>query len=151
MSSLSEFFYAKSIQMLAFRTPNEYEFLHIRNYIQQFELDDRNLKQEEFTAAFRENELVGFGRLRQHSDCIELCSLGVVTDHRRQGIGKAIVKELIERSKSSIHLVCIIPDFFTPFGFQTVNKFPSAIEDKLNYCTHQLVVPETYVAMLLKK
>lgn len=136
---------------MTFRTPNEQEFLLIRNYIQQFELDDRNLKQEEFTAAFRNDELVGFGRLRQHSDCIELCSLGVVTNHRRQGIGKAIVKELIQRSKSSIHLVCIIPDFFAPFGFQVVENYPPAIQDKLNYCTHELVVPETYVAMLLKK
>lgn len=137
--------------MLSFRTPTENEFIQIRNYIQQFELDDRNLKQKEFTAAFRENELVGFGRLREHSDCIELCSLGVVTKHRRQGIGKSIVKELIQRSISSIHLVCIIPDFFTPFGFHLVEKYPSAIQDKLNYCTQELVVPETYVAMCLAK
>lgn len=137
--------------MLTFRTPTEHEFLQIRNYIQQFELDDRNLKQEEFTAAFRENELVGFARLRQHSDCIELCSLGVVTKHRRQGIGKSIVKELIKRSTSSIHLVCIIPDFFIPFGFRVVENYPLAIQDKLNYCTQELIVPETYVAMLFKK
>lgn len=136
---------------MTFRAPSENEFLQIRNYIHQFELDDRNLKQEEFTAAFRENELVGFGRLREHSDCIELCSLGVVTKHRRQGIGRAIVKELIQRSKDSIHLVCIIPDFFTPFNFHLVEKFPSAINDKLNYCTDELVVPEKYVVMCLKK
>lgn len=60
---------------MTFRTPTLEEFILIRNYILQFELDDRNLKQEEFTAAFRENGLVGFGRLREHSDCIELCSL----------------------------------------------------------------------------
>ena len=136
---------------MTFRTPTLEEFILIRNYIQQFELDDRNLKQEEFTAAFRENELVGFGRLRQHYDCIELCSLGVVTKHRRQGIGKSIVKELIKRSASSIHLVCIIPDFFIPFDFQIVEKYPLAIHDKLDYCTQELIVPETYVAMLLKK
>lgn len=136
---------------MTFRTPSENEFLQIRNYILQFELDDRNLKQEEFTAAFRENELVGFGRLREHSDCIELCSLGVVTKHRRQGIGKSIVQELIKRSTSSIHLVCIIPDFFIPFGFHVVKKYPLAIQDKLEYCTQELIVPETYVAMLLKK
>ena len=137
--------------MLTFRAPTSYEFLQIRNYIQQFELDDRNLKQEEFSAAFRENELVGFGRLREHTDCIELCSLGVVNDHRRQGIGKSIVKELIKRSKSSIHLVCIIPDFFTPFGFLIVKEYPAAIQNKLDYCTHELVVPENYVAMCLTK
>lgn len=136
---------------MTFRTPTLEEFILIRNYILQFELDDRNLKQEEFTAAFRENGLVGFGRLREHSDCIELCSLGVVTKHRRQGIGKSIVQELIKRSTSSIHLVCIIPDFFIPFGFHVVKKYPLAIQDKLEYCTQELIVPETYVAMLLKK
>ena len=132
---------------MTFRTPSEQEFTQIRNYIQQFELDNRNLKQGEFTAAFRENELVGFGRLRNHADCVELCSLGVVTNHRRQGIGKAVVADLIKRSTSDIFLVCIIPDFFTPFGFQIVNTYPSAIHDKLNYCTSELVVPEMYVAM----
>jgi N-acetylglutamate synthase-like GNAT family acetyltransferase len=136
---------------MTFRTPTENEFLQIRNYIQQFELDNRNLKQEEFTAAFRENELVGFGRLRQHSDSIELCSLGVVTQHRRQGIGKAIVKELIKRADKSIHLVCIIPEFFNPFGFKTVENVPASIQNKIDYCISELVVPETYVAMLLHK
>ena len=137
--------------MLSFRTPSEKEFLQIRNYIQQFELDDRNLKKEEFTAAFRVNELVGFGRLRKHSDCTELCSLGVVTQHRRKGIGKAIVKELIQRTNNSIHLVCIIPYFFEPLGFQIVANYPWAIQDKLNYCIQELVVPETYVVMWFNK
>ncbi len=136
---------------MTFRTPTEQEFLQIRNFIFQFELDDRNLKQEEFTAAFRKDELVGFGRLREHSDCIELCSLGVVTEHRRQGIGKAIVSELIKRTNNSIHLVCIIPDFFIPFNFKIVTEYPFSIQDKLNYCTQELVVPETYVAMCLMK
>ena len=95
--------------------------------------------------------MVGFGRLRKHFDCIELCSLGVVTNYRRQGIGKAIVKELIKKSSDSIHLVCIIPDFFTPFGFKIVEQYPNAIQNKLKYCTQELVVPETYVAMCLQK
>lgn len=137
--------------MLSFRIPSRQEFLQIRNYIQQFELDDRNLKQEEFTAAFRDDQLVGFGRLRKHVDCTELCSLGVVTSHRRKGIGKAIVKELIKRAEEQIHLVCIIPEFFIPFGFQIIESFPASIEDKLHYCTSELVVPEMYVAMLLQK
>jgi N-acetylglutamate synthase-like GNAT family acetyltransferase len=137
--------------MLSLRTPSEKEFFQIKNYIQAFELDDRILQRLEFISAFRNEELVGFGRLRQHSDCIELCSLGVVTKHRRQGIGKAIVAELINQSKSSIHLVCIIPDFFAPFGFKVIEKYPTAIQDKLNYCTQELIVPETYVVLQLPK
>ena len=133
------------------RIPSHEEFQQICKYISEFELDDRELKQEEFIAAFRNTELVGFGRLRKHSDSTELCSLGVVTPHRRQGIGKALVKALIEKSVSEIYLVCIIPEFFIPFGFAVVAKFPTAIQEKLNYCTDCLVVPEKYVALKLKK
>ncbi len=137
--------------LLELKSPSEKEFIQICDFIHEFELDNRGLKREEFTAAFRDNKLVGFGRLREHSDCIELCSLGVVTNHRRQGIGTAIVKELIKKSSSSIHLVCIIPDFFTPFGFHITEAYPPAIRDKLNYCTQELIVPESYLAMHLPK
>lgn len=137
--------------MLNFRTPTEQEFQKIRSFISEFELDDRGLILKEFTAAYRENELVGFGRLRQHNDCIELCSLGVVTKHRRQGVGKAIVSELLKRSHGPVHLVCIIPEFFTPFGFHITEDYPAAIQNKLEYCTNELIVPETYVAMAFRK
>ncbi|CAN5354594.1 hypothetical protein BH10BAC1_BH10BAC1_00520 [soil metagenome] len=136
---------------LELKSPSEKEFVQICDFIHEFELDNRALKREEFIAAFRENELVGFGRLRKHADCIELCSLGVITNCRRQGIGKSIVKELIKKSRTSIHLVCIIPEFFSPFGFLIVDKYPSALQDKLQYCTQELIVPETYVVMLLQK
>ena len=134
---------------LSLRVPTEKEFQQICNYIHDFELDDRSLLQNQFIAAFRDHELVGFGRLRDHADCIELCSLGVITQHRKQGIGKAIVTELMRKSPPNLYLVCIIPEFFSPFGFTTVKEYPSPIKDKLDYCTYELVVPETYVVMLL--
>lgn len=133
------------------KAPDDKEFLQIVEYIHEFDLDSRALQKEQFTAAFRDNELVGFGRLREHTDCIELCTLGVVTPHRRKGIGKKIVKELIRRADKSIYLVCIIPEFFTPLGFRIINEFPDSIDDKLNYCMHELVVPESYVVMLHEK
>lgn len=136
---------------LHLRIPDDKEFLQIVKYIHEFDLDNRGLQKEQFTAAFRDTELVGFGRLREHEDCTELCSLGVVTQHRRKGIGKAIVQELIRRADRSLYLACIIPEFFTPFGFRIMNKFPDSIGDKLNYCMHELAVPESYVAMLHEK
>jgi N-acetylglutamate synthase-like GNAT family acetyltransferase len=70
---------------------------------------------------------------------------------RGQGIGKAIVKELIKQTSDKLFLACIIPEFFHPFGFETVSEIPPSIISKLNYCSQELVVPEKYVAMLLKK
>lgn len=134
-----------------FRKPTDKEFKQIGSFITEFELDNRDLKKEQFIAALRDSELVGFGRLREHTDCLELCSLGVVTLYRRQGIGRAIVAKLIENFSKNIYLVCIIPDFFIPFGFQKVKTFPISIQNKIEYCTSELVVPESYVAMLLSK
>ena len=136
---------------LHLRSPSDKEFSQIVDYIQEFELDSRALQKEQFTAAFRDDELIGFGRLREHADGTELCSLGVVTQYRRQGIGKAIVKELVQRAEQSVYLVCIIPEFFTPLGFEVVTEFPDSICDKLNYCVEELHVPESYVAMLFQK
>jgi N-acetylglutamate synthase-like GNAT family acetyltransferase len=135
---------------LILRTPKTEEFKQIHHYIREFELDNRDLHLQQFIAAFRNNELVGFGRLRKHIDCIELCSLGVVTPLRRKGIGKAIVNELIKQVSDTIYLVCIIPEFFSPFNFVITTKYPSSICDKLNYCSSELTVPETYVVMELK-
>ena len=134
---------------LNFSSPSENDFQQIRNYILEFELDDRELKKEQFCAAFNDVQLLGFGRLWQHNDCIELCSLGVIPSHRNRGIGKAITTKLIETSKRPIYLTCIIPHFFTPFGFETVTSYPYSIQEKLDYCRESLPVEETYVAMRL--
>jgi len=133
---------------LVLRQPTTPEFQKICEYIADFELDSRVLKPGEFIAAFRDTELVGFGRIREYTDCSELCSLGVVTLHRRKGIGKALVRALVEKAQSNLFLVCIIPDFFIPLGFTTItNDIPEPINDKINYCTKELIVPEKYVAM----
>ncbi|MBA3704513.1 MAG: GNAT family N-acetyltransferase [Bacteroidetes bacterium] len=135
--------------MLSFKTPTDQEFQDICNYIHEFELDNRILLKQEFTAAFRDNKLVGFGRLREHTECTELCSLGVVAQYRRKGIGKALTAELIRKAPLNLYLVCIIPEFFIPFGFNIVKNFPSIIQNKLNYCIEELFVPEIYVVMKL--
>jgi len=127
------------------RTPSDKQFQEICQLISEFRLDNRELHAGQFIAAVGENELVGFGRLRRHADCTELCSLGVIASQRRKGIGKALVKELISRAAGNVYLVCIIPDFFRPFGFKIVADFPSAIKNKLGYCSSELAVPETYL------
>lgn len=130
------------------RTPDKSAFEKISSYIHEYELDDRELKQDQFIAAFRQNELVGFGRIREHQDCSELCSLGVITNERRKGIGRTLVKALIDKASAPLYLVCIIPDFFEPLHFQIISEeIPLSIKDKINYCTSELVVPEKYVAM----
>jgi N-acetylglutamate synthase-like GNAT family acetyltransferase len=133
--------------MLTLNTPSFTDFNSIKKYIAEFELDDRALQINEFTAAYINNDLVGFGRLRQYENCCEICTLGVLPDCRRKGIGVAITKNLIEKATSDCYLVCIIPEYFKPMGFEETEMFPAELQNKLTYCTQSLVVPETYVVM----
>jgi N-acetylglutamate synthase-like GNAT family acetyltransferase len=112
-----------------------------------FELDDRELNYSEFLVAKLNNNIVGFGRIRNYESSCELCSLGVIKPNRLQGIGNAIVKELILRATKPLYLVCIIPDFFKPHGFTIAINYPMELENKLNYCASHLFVPERYVVM----
>ena len=116
-------------------------------FIQKFELDNRDLLKEEFLVAICRAELVGFGRIRVREKCSELCSLGVIEPERSKGIGKQLVQALIKNTTDPLYLVCIIPQFFEPFGFVIVEEFPLEMQEKLNYCTSELVVPEKYVVM----
>lgn len=94
--------------------------------------------------------MVGFGRIRNRENCCELCSLGVTEPERLKGIGKQLVQSLIKQAKQPLYLVCIIPAYFEPFGFDEVEEYPEAMQEKLNYCTSELVVPEKYVVMKFK-
>jgi N-acetylglutamate synthase-like GNAT family acetyltransferase len=136
---------------LILKQPNALEFKQICDYINEFELDNRALQKDEFIGAYRNDELVGFGRIRKHKDCNELCSLGVITNERRKGIGKALSNALIKKESNNLYLVCIIPDFFKPLGFIETCNYPISIQDKIDYCSNELVVPEKYVAMKFKK
>jgi N-acetylglutamate synthase-like GNAT family acetyltransferase len=126
---------------------NNSDFVYIKKLIKQFELDDRGLEQKQFLVAKQNNELIGFGRIRNHQNCDEICSIGVLEHHRRKKIASSIIKMLIVGSKKPIYLVCIQPNYFTKIGFVIKKSYPKEMEEKLNYCINELVVPEKYVVM----
>lgn len=134
---------------LVLKAPTTKEFEQIKNYIQEFSLDNRNLKQTQFIVAMCDKIVVGFGCLLQHIDCMELCSLGVVPLHRKKGVGKKIIAELINQTSQPIYLVSTIPDFFHPFSFKKTDDYPASIHRKLIYCTNELAVIEQYIVMRL--
>lgn len=123
------------------------EFEEVKQKIEDFDLDNRNLKVEEFLVIKNSNGLLGFGRVREFETCSEMCSLGIIEGKRDSGLGKLLTEALIAKAQKTIYLVCIIPHYFEPFGFKPCDTFPAEIQDKLNYCTESLVVPETYVVM----
>jgi len=126
-------------------TPAQFE--RVKQYIADFELDNRDLDASQFTIATYRNTLLGFGRIREHAGCSELCSLGVIEPERNKGIGRALVAALIPRATQPLYLACIIPHYFEPFGFSICTEYPEAMADKLRYCVEDLPVPEPYYVM----
>ncbi len=127
----------------------EQDFDFIKQHIQLFDLDNRDLQFQQFVVAKLDHNVVGFGRIRKHKGCDEFCSLGILESYRHQGIARALTLVCIELSTKPIYLVCIIPEFFEPLGFTIVTEYPPEILDKLNYCISELTVPEPYVVMTL--
>lgn len=116
-------------------------------FIEQFELDNRSLSKEQFLKITRQDHLIGFGRIREHAGCSELCSLGIIEPERNKGAGTQLTIELIKKATQPLYLVCIIPGFFERLGFSVCENYPAAIAEKLNYCRTSLPVNEIYVAM----
>jgi N-acetylglutamate synthase-like GNAT family acetyltransferase len=129
------------------KEPSAQQFKEIIRLIAQFELDDRNLLSSQFLAALSEETLSGFGRIREYAGCSELCSLGVVEPQRHKGIGRQLVQKLCQKTRQPLFLVCIIPEFFEPLGFEMTTQYPPELQQKLDYCRLALSVPEEYVVM----
>ena len=129
------------------RDAEETDMKFIRFCVKQFVLDDADMHSHQFVVAEIAGAIVGFGRLRKHTDCTELCTLGVVVEYRGKGIGRKLVNRLIEKSRTDLFVVCIIPAFFRKFGFKQIDNFPVSMFQKHKMCTEKFVVPETYCVM----
>jgi hypothetical protein len=58
-----------------------------------------------------------------------------------------LVMAIIKASTQPLYLACIIPDYFIPFDFKSVENYPPALHDKLAYCNNELPVEDTYLVM----
>lgn len=119
----------------------------VQHHISQFCLDGRCSQMEEFLTLSINSNLVAFGRIREHPEVSEMCTLGVVENQRKKGYAKTLVSALMQKATQPIYLVCTIPSFFESLGFYICEEYPEVIRDKLNYCLDSLSVKETYVVM----
>lgn len=136
---------------LTFETPGDERFEEVKRFIGEFRLDDRDLQAWQFITISDKDRLLAFGRLKDHGNCLELCSLGVIEPERRKGLGTGVTMNLIERADKDVYVVCIIPEFFKRCNFEIAEEYPLSIKEKLDYCMTSLSVPENYVVMKLKK
>jgi amino-acid N-acetyltransferase len=84
---------------------------------------------QEFVVAELDGEVVGFGALHvMWQDLAEVRTLAVDINHKRRGLGAAMLRELLERARLlGIHRVFCLTfevDFFHSHGFETISDIP---------------------------
>jgi N-acetylglutamate synthase-like GNAT family acetyltransferase len=119
----------------------------VQHHIGEFCLDGRYSHKEEFLTLSINSKLVAFGRIREHQEVSEMCTLGVIENQRKKGYAKTLVNALMQKATQPIYLVCTIPSFFESLGFYICENYPEVIHDKLQYCNDSLSVKEKYVVM----
>ncbi len=131
------------------RIAEEKDRSYLVDGIERFWLDDAGLEIHQFLIAEEGDVKLGFGRVREHQECSEMCTLGVEENARKKGTGSSLIKALTEKAiqKNKLYLVCIIPHLFEPLGFEIVSEYPEPMADKLRRCETYLSVPEKYVVM----
>ena len=85
------------IKSLSISPASDSDFESVKQFIQLFDLDNRDLHCSQFLVAKQRGELLGFGRIRKHKGCDEFCSLGVLESKRFNGIAKELILARIKR------------------------------------------------------
>jgi N-acetylglutamate synthase-like GNAT family acetyltransferase len=126
------------VSEIIIKKAKEKDWLYIKEKLDKYALDKIDAKWEQFFVAKLGEKTVGFGRIIDRGDVSELASLGVDYYYRKQGIGKALLKFLIEEVKRAypgnpVYGVTHRPGFLTPFGFKEVNEAPDVLKHKKNH------------------
>ncbi len=80
------------------------------------------MEADELWVAEEDGQIVGVVALKTHSDCRELCALGVDPAHRGKGAAKALVEALMSEAPGDVHLATVIPAFFESCGFHIITE-----------------------------
>ena len=106
------------------------DFAAIRRLIRRVRINPAGLDWRRFLIAVSDDgQLLGCGQLKPHGpDVIELASLAVEENHRRQGIARAIIERLISEAPRPLYLTCrsSLGPLYEKWGFRelTIPEMP---------------------------
>ncbi len=97
-------------------------------------LDYENMAADDFWVASEGDKIIGICGLKKHPDCRELCSLGVDETFQKRGLGRQLVRTLLQETSGDIYLATIIPEFFRKLGFEESGSIPASMIKKVDWC-----------------
>lgn len=110
------------------RPARKNDLAQILYYAQEYGLDIENANYKQFYIAEIENNLVGFGRIKQYINLYELATIGVIEKYRKNGVGKKIIEKLLSLAPSEeIWITTLIPEYFKQFGFVEDKNIPDEL------------------------
>ena len=100
--------------------------------------DRVDLATDQFVVAKSDDaRILGCGRLRPYPEFCEIASLAVADDARAEGIGREMVKRLLEMYEGAIYLICDddVVEFFRRFEFNLLpeSDMPDGLRPKWDY------------------
>lgn len=93
-------------------------------------LDYPGMESDAIWVAGEGGEVAGMVALKRHTDCLELCALGVDPGSRKRGLGGALVEALMAEAPGDVHLATVIPGFFESCGFVRTHDIPASFPAK---------------------
>ena len=93
----------------------------IRQIVRAANINPTGLEWPRFIVAEDGGAIVGVGQVKPHRDGTrELASIAVLPERQGQGIGTAIVEELLRRENGTLHLTCRsrLQGYYERFGFR---------------------------------
>ena len=117
---------AASLPAVRLRAAGDRDQATIRRIVRAAGINPTSLEWPRFIVAEEAGEVVGVGQVKPHRDGTrELASIAVIPKRQGQGIGSAIINELIEREHDAVlHLTCRskLQGYYERFGFQTLER-----------------------------
>jgi N-acetylglutamate synthase-like GNAT family acetyltransferase len=110
--------------LFALRPAIQADFPAIRSLIYAVQINPMGLDWRRFIIAIDTNDqMVGCGQVKSHKDgSLELASIAVQPEWRKQGVARAIILHLLETQPRPLYLTCRgrLRPFYEKFGFQDV-------------------------------
>lgn len=130
----------------------ESDWPYIQEKLKKYALDSTDAQWHQFFVAKLNGKTVGFTRIIEREDVVEIASLGVDYYHRKKDIGKKLLKFIIEEAKRRypgrrIYGVTHRPGFLEPFGFEEAEDAPEALKNKKYF--HCILEPSKIKIMRL--